>query len=151
MNFQVPASIEIEHGRLHAELDSALKAGGRIAVTAKRLALVLHPHFEKENAHVLPLLSLLGPLLRSEVAPEMRDFLELSGVLRVEMPGLLEGHRRIKEALKEMTAAALDEGLPEYIHFAEQLITHARFEEEIIYPAAWLAGEYIKAKAPVWS
>jgi hemerythrin superfamily protein len=35
---------------------------------------------------------------------------------------------------------------PDYTQFAEKLTLHAKNEEEILYPAALLVGEYIKLK-----
>ncbi len=49
-------------------------------------------------------------------------------------------------ALEQLTAAAEKEKLPEHARFAEKLTLHAKTEEEVLYPAAILVGEYIKAK-----
>jgi hypothetical protein len=42
--------------------------------------------------------------------------------------------------------AAQDEKQPEYVHFAEKLILHAQTEEEVLYPATIMLGEYVKLK-----
>jgi len=47
-------------------------------------------------------------------------------------------------ALKKLTSAAAEEKLPEPARFAEKLILHAQTEEEVLYPAAILVGEYLK-------
>jgi hypothetical protein len=36
--------------------------------------------------------------------------------------------------------------LPEHARFAEKLMFHAQTEEEVLYPAAILVGEYLKVK-----
>jgi len=36
--------------------------------------------------------------------------------------------------------------LPEHARFAEKLMLHAQTEEEVLYPAAILVGEYLKVK-----
>lgn len=38
---------------------------------------------------------------------------------------------------------------PQYAHFADKLRAHARVEEEVLYAAAILIGEYLKLKLGV--
>ena len=58
---------------------------------------------------------------------------------------LLE-HKQIVGTLKNLTEAARFEGKDEFIHFADNLILHAQTEEEVLYPASILVGEYLKLK-----
>ena len=44
-------------------------------------------------------------------------------------------------------AAAQAENRPEFARFAEKLILHARTEEEVLYPAAILVGEWLQRTA----
>ena len=53
-------------------------------------------------------------------------------------------HRGIIEALAQLVKAAEEEQRPEAIAFAEKLPLHAATEEEVLYPAALLVGEYLK-------
>ena len=46
--------MEEEHEELHAELAKATKMRGKVGEAAKKVAEVLHPHFEKENEIALP-------------------------------------------------------------------------------------------------
>jgi len=59
---------------------------------------------------------------------------------------MLAEHQEIVTALGTLTSAALDEGHNEYARFAQKLILHARTEEEVLYPATILLGEYLKLK-----
>lgn len=61
-------------------------------------------------------------------------------------------HDELHEALVLATRAggrtgeaARAEGHPEHVHFAEKLVLHAKTEEEVLYPATILLGEYLKA------
>jgi hypothetical protein len=36
---------------------------------------------------------------------------------------------------------------PEYVHYAEKLKRHAQTEEDVLYPAALLAGQYLQLKS----
>lgn len=151
MIFKIPTALRQEHQELHRELDKALKSGGRITPAAKELARILHPHFEKEEAFVLPPLGLLLPLMQGQAAPEMKDFIPLAERVYSDFSGLLEDHLHVRAALKHLVDEALDENRPEFVLFAARLAEHARVEEEVFYPASWMVGEYLKARAPVWS
>ncbi len=151
MIFKIPAALRQEHQELHRELDKALKSGGRITPAAKELARILHPHFEKEEAFVLPPLGLLLPLMQGRAAPEMKDFIPLAEKVYSDFSDLLEDHLQVRAALKHLINEALDENRPAFVLFAARLAEHIRMEEEVIYPASWMVGEYLKARAPVWS
>jgi hypothetical protein len=43
-------------------------------------------------------------------------------------------------ALRGLSAAAKKEKKTEYVHFASQLIQHAKTEEEVLYPASILVA-----------
>jgi len=59
---------------------------------------------------------------------------------------MLNEHKTIVEALKELIKIAGRENKKEAETFAEKLILHAQTEEEVLYPASILIGEYIKLK-----
>jgi len=55
-------------------------------------------------------------------------------------------HKAIVIELHKLVEAAKNENRPEYVLFAEKLKLHAQTEEEVLYPAAILIGEYLKLK-----
>ncbi len=55
--------------------------------------------------------------------------------------------RPIVEALDTLTASATEEAHSEIAAFARKLIHHAITEEQVMYPAALLVGEYVRAKS----
>ena len=59
---------------------------------------------------------------------------------------MLEEHKRIRAATEKLPAAARDEKAAMHEQFAEALASHARTEEEILYPAAILVGDIIRAR-----
>jgi len=76
----------------------------------------------------------------------MADVFALTDRLEAELPGMLAEHLQIKAALGDLVAAANAEKKPEYARFAEKLMSHARTEEEVLYPAALLVGRYLKLR-----
>lgn len=146
MKFEIPHPLKAEHEELHAELAEATKAGGIIGEAAKGVAEVLHPHFLKEEEYALPPLGLLSVLARGQVAPEMREALTMTDRLKAELSEMLEEHKAIVASLGILTDAAKKETKMQYARFAEKLILHAKTEEEVLYPAAILVGEYLRMR-----
>jgi hypothetical protein len=66
--------------------------------------------------------------------------------LRAELPQMLAEHKLVVGALRRLAAAAKQEKKPEAARFAEALRLHALSEEQILYPAALLVGECIRAR-----
>ncbi|NLD05065.1 MAG: hypothetical protein GX672_04075 [Synergistaceae bacterium] len=146
MKIENPHSLKVEHEELHAELVEATKAGGATGEAAKAVAKVLHHHFLKEEEYAMPPLGLLSVLAHGQVTPEMREVLTMTDRLKAELPEMLAEHEAIVAALKVLTDASKKENKMQYVHFAEKLTLHAKTEEEVLYPASILVGEYIKLK-----
>ena len=144
MKLEIPQSLKIEHEALHSTLVKATKVAGATGEAARAVAVALHPHFVKEEQLALPALALLAPLARGQLTPEMREVVLLTDRLRTELPQMLAEHRAIVAALDKLVEAARADGHTQYADFAEELKLHARTEEEVMYPAAVLVGEYIK-------
>jgi hypothetical protein len=144
--FQIPTALKAEHDKLHADLAAATKLPGRTGEAARRVADVLHEHFVSEEAFALPPLALLAPVAEGRVTADMRSVVELTDRLKAEMPRMLSEHQAIVTALEQLGRAAAAEGHSEVSRFVDELTAHARTEEQVLYPAAILVGEFIKLK-----
>ena len=141
-----PGSSKAEHGELRETLWRAEKAGGRTGEAAVAVMKVLFPHMFMEERYAAPPLKLLPLLARGEVTPDMRSILPRVDRLKAEMPRMLEDHRLIVLALRDLMRAATEEKLPEYVQIASKIIAHAENEEQVLYPAAILVGEYVRLR-----
>lgn len=144
MSLSIPESLKKEHDELHSELARAIQAGGKVGEAAKVVAELLHPHFLKEEEYALPALGLLRALAEGKRPSEAAPVLALTEKLKAELPEMLQEHRTIVAALGKLIDAAKQENRIEHAHFAEKLMLHAQTEEEVLYPAAVLVGEYLK-------
>ena len=144
MQFKIPKPLTKEHEELHAELVKATKEGGKLGEAARVVAKLLHLHFVKEEDYALPPLGLLSQLAEGKLNPEMKDVLRMTDRLKAEFQEMLGEHRAIVEALRNLAEVAQKEGKEEYRRFAEKLALHAQTEEQVLYPAAILIGEYLK-------
>lgn len=146
MDLIIPGSIEQEHVELHQQLEELTALEGKTGKKAKRVAELLDPHFEKEEELALPQLGLLVELSNGNIPEEIDRILVMSEKLKRELPRMLEEHKEITAALEELKDVAEEEDNKEAIEFADKLILHAKTEEEVMYPAAVLIGEFLKQK-----
>jgi hypothetical protein len=142
----IPEPIRIEHQAIHGALVQATKAPGRTGEAAKELAAVLHPHFVREEEIALPPLGLLEPLSKGQRPEGMDAVLEMTDALKRELPRMLEEHTRIHAAVEKLRAAAREERVASAEKLADDLALHAQTEEQVLYPAAILVGDLIRAR-----
>ena len=138
-----PGSSKSEHADLREMLWRAEKAGGRTGAAAVEVMKVLFPHMFLEERYAVPPLKLLPLLARGELTPDMKAMLPRVDKLKAEMPRMLEDHRLIVLAVRNLLRAATEESHSEYVQVASKIIAHAQHEEDVLYPAAILVGEYI--------
>ena len=142
----IPQSLQTEHTAIHEALAKATRAPGPVGAAAQELAAVLGPHFTRENEIALPPLGLLAALAAGEKPAGMEEALAMSDALRKELPRMLQEHTKIRAATEKLRVVAQKEKASAYEHFAEELLLHARSEEEVLYPAAILVGDVIRAR-----
>lgn len=146
MELATPAPLQAEHAELHATLAKAIEEPGAVGEAAREVARLLHPHFVREEEFALPPLALLAKVARQGVSADMAQVLPMTRRLKAELPTMLEEHAGIVRALEKLRAAAQAARRTEYEHFADALVLHARTEEEVLYPAAILLGEFVESR-----
>ena len=142
----IPQSLQTEHKAIHDALAEATQVPGPVGAAARELAAVLGSHFTRENEIALPPLGLLAALAAGEKPAGMEEALAMSDALRKELPRMLQEHTQIRAATEKLRVVAQREKASAYEQFAEELALHARTEEEVLYPAAILVGDVIRAR-----
>jgi hypothetical protein len=143
---RIPESVQAEHEAIARELARAIELPGAVGAAARELAAVLEPHFQREEEIALPPLGLLAPLAAGQTPPEAAEALAMSDALRSELPRMLAEHQRIRAAVDRLRTVARAEDAVAAVELADELALHARTEEEVLYPAAVLVGELIRAR-----
>lgn len=146
IKIEIPRSVQTEHDAIHGTLKEATGAMGRVGQAAQALAKVLHPHFVREEEIALPPLGLLSRLAGGDFTGEMTDILPIVDALKRELPQMLEEHKAIRAAVENLRVAARADAADKYERLANDLALHAQTEEEVLYPAAILVGEIIRAR-----
>ena len=145
---KTPASLAGEHEELHEVLARASRESGVLGRAAEELERTLAPHFRREEEIATPPLGLLVRLTREDPTADMRAVLPMTQALERELPQMLKEHERIGEAAAKFRAAAEAAHREDYVRFSDELMAHAREEEEILYPASVLVGRYVARTAP---
>lgn len=143
---QIPRALKIEHEELHGEMTRAEQAGGKTGDAAKAVMKVLYPHILLEEEFAMPPLGLLPFLSSGNVTPDMAEVLSKTEMLKAELPRMLDEHKLIVETLTNLTKAATSEEKTRFAQFGRRMILHAQTEEQVLYPAAILIGEYVKLR-----
>jgi hypothetical protein len=143
----VPSSIKQEHehllGQMHA-FTLYQDSTGRVAL---KLDSLMQHHFQEEEDFVLPPLGHL-PLLASGAMPAQSEaMIGLTEKLKSQLIHLSVEHQMIKAYMGELKQAAVRDNHPEITEFEKELHKHATSEEEVLFPAAILVGEYLKLKS----
>ncbi len=145
---RIPASIRAEHAEIHAALEEATRVPGPVGAAAKQLAAVLHQHFVREEQVAQPPLGLIAPLSSGAAISDAAasEALAMTDTLRREMPRMLQEHVLIRAAVEKLREAAHAAQATAQEELAAALALHAQTEEEVLYPAALLVGDVLRAR-----
>ena len=144
--FAVPEPLRLQHDEMRQELARAVAEGGGTGRAAEAVIEALRPHVAKEEDFGLPALGLLRHLVAGRVAPVMRGVTVMTDRLKVQYEQMLRDHEAIVTAVNDLAEAAKQERKLEYVAFSRKLLLHMQTEEEVLYPAAILVGEYLILK-----
>jgi iron-sulfur cluster repair protein YtfE (RIC family) len=139
----IPPALKQEHENLQANLESATSEPGALGQVARDLARVVQPHFMREEELVYPALGLLPALVEGRITQDMAEVLVKTQRLKDALPEMFSEHRKIRDGLEKLRAAAVAASRPTYERFADALIDHIDTEEEVLYLAAIVVGEHV--------
>jgi len=144
LGLQIPESLRLRHEAFQAEFTQATKESGKVGDAARAIEKLATAHFPKAKDAFAPL-SLLPRLADGTVTAEERvESIKMAEKLRTGLPKSHGEHRELVAGLKKLAEAAKEEGKTDYVRFAERLTLHIQEEEEVLYPAVLLIGEYVK-------
>jgi len=144
MPLGIPEAMEQEHEELHRELRMAIKMPGAVGNAARKVADVLHPHFERENELALPVIGVARELVEDKTSPDFPKALGLCEKFKAEYGRMLQEHVEIVKALDELEKVARKSKKKTVVDFARRLRLHAKTEEDLTYPAVLMAGRILR-------
>jgi hypothetical protein len=143
----IPLSLLDEHAEIVMSLRSAIEAGGAVAAAARDVLEIVEPHMRHEQELALAPLRLLPRLADGEVTADMTPLIAVTDRLRAGIPALRKEHVALRRALEGLWETAWREGKPEYAFVAQRINRHITVDEEVLFPAALLVGNYLRLSA----
>jgi len=141
MPLSAPASLEKEHQEIWQLLMGVQNLSGKTGSIAEKLAMDLKSHIDREESLALPLLGILRDLVNAKLTnASTRRASSIYVKFEKEYPGMLHGHRELYKMLERLKKVGAEEGHLTAVRFAEAVEKHSQEEEEVLYPAALLAG-----------
>jgi len=137
---EIPESIREEHEEIFSGLRRLANTGGGTGKAVRELLEVLEPHFEKEDEIAMPLLGAVARISNGQTQKGLDEVISLQSRLAEGLPSMLAEHRAIGERIAKTRDAAEKEKNMEALSLLTGLQHHAKMEEEVLYPAAMLAG-----------
>ena len=148
MPLSAPPSMEKEHEEIWRLLMSVQQLSGKTGIIAERLSRDLKEHIDKEESLALPLLGILRDIADDKLKNSVAKRASLLGSkLQREYPGMLHGHKELYTILERLKKVGAEEGHLTAVRFAEVLEAHSKQEEEVLYPAAIVAGQMASKRA----
>ncbi len=151
MPLTAPPTLEKEHEEIWKLLMEVQHLSGKTGSLAEKLAKDLKLHIDKEETLALPLLGILRDLVNGKLgSATAKRASQIYQKLEKEYPRMLHGHKELHKILERLKKAGEEEGHLTAVRFADVLEKHSQEEEEVLYPAAVLAGriasQRVKAK-----
>ncbi len=148
MTLSRPPSVERVHQELLQFLIAVRRLPGKTGTCAEEVAKYLQPHLDREDECELPLLGLLQDLAAGTLTLAVaRQGSKVYARLKEEYPRMSAEHRELFKLIEQLKTAGMEEGHLTAVRFAETMERHAQDEEELLYPAALLAGRLASERA----
>lgn len=142
----MPASIKAEHESLLYQIRTFAQFPDSTGIVAKKLQELMEHHFSEEENYVLPQLGLLDGLTRAELPQESDEIIKLTEQFKSQRQHISAEHQMIKAHLNELSNAA-EYNSHDIKSFLLEVEKHAALEEEILFPASILVGDYLAIKS----
>lgn len=144
----IPQSEQLEHQDTMAELTALSHRRGPIGEAATKALELYKAHVQRENAYILPPLSLLPMLADGKVTPDMAWALPMIDRVKAEHEEIFQEHTKITDAMSALHAAGQHAHDQHVQDFAEAAVADSLNDLEILEPTVLLIGEYLRSKLP---
>jgi hypothetical protein len=98
---------------------------------------------DREEELVYPTLACLPDIVNGRLGMDASVVVGAARRLKETLPQMLAEHRAVRDALEKLRSAAVSASRPTYERLADSLVDHFDTEEEVLYFAAILVGEFV--------
>lgn len=142
MKIKTPKAITHGHANLRTELNEIIKNYTNLEKEIHSLNETMTQHFNKEEKYGLPPLGLLLILSDGNWELDEDTIMEMTNALNSHIAELNEEHENISKNIIELKALAEKENYIDLKKFINNLEIHMELEDQVLYPAANLIGNY---------
>ncbi|HJS54135.1 MAG TPA: hemerythrin domain-containing protein [Chitinophagaceae bacterium] len=146
---EVPLSIKKDHEYLLDQIHKITLFQDSAGNVAIKLNELMQHHFKEEEEFVLPPLGLLTSLASGKMPEQSSRVIQLTDKISSQLTHLNAEHQFIRAYMDELKKADPIGSHPEILVLEKELHQHANLEEEVLFPAAILIGEYLKLKVTI--
>ncbi len=136
--------LDHEHEMLLEELDEVSRRNGRIGQLYSEVLGLFKPHLAEEKETIVPLLKYNKDRLEEFENKDVENLKQASARFESHFDRMISEHREISRKLNEILDELRTDPDEGALHLAHELIHHVELEEEILYPAAFAAGDLIE-------
>jgi hypothetical protein len=144
----VPQSLRLEHDDTLHQLTVLSHRPGPVGVEARKALAVFKEHLQREEAFILPPLTLLPDLASGKVSPDMKWAIEMADRTKAEREKTYQQHTQITDAMNALLAAARKAHDTAAADFAQSAVADSLNDLELLEPMTIVIGDYLKTKLP---
>ena len=144
MRPKTPKALLSGHEKLFNDMESIASIGGALGEKAKLLSDISRPHFKREEEFALPPLSLLLALSEGNWKIESKTAIKMVDELEAKLTQMKGEHDAIGKVLDNIKNLAENENNQKVKQFVDDLNLHIELEEQVLYPATILIGDYLR-------
>ena len=145
---EIPQSLRVEHEATLQQLGALARRSGPVGVSARKALDLFKKHLQREEAYILPPLTLLPLLADGTVSPDMKWAIAMADHVRAEREQIFQEHTQITDAMNDLAGAAQKAHDTAALDFARAAVADSLNDIELIEPMTLVVGEYLKAKFP---
>jgi hypothetical protein len=144
----IPQSLRLEHDNTLQQLSTLTKHRGAVGVEARKALELFKQHLQREEAFILPPLTLLPLLADGKVSPDMKWAIAMADRVKAEREQTYQQHTQITDAMNSLAEAARKAHDAAALEFAQGAVADSLNDMELIEPMSIVIGDYLKAKLP---
>lgn len=140
----IPQSQRVEHTETLERLALLAKHKGPVGVEAQKAMALFKKHYAREEAYILPPLTLLPVLADGKITPDMAWALAMCDRVKADEAEIYQEHTEVTTAANALYAAGLAAHDHEAIEFAKAAVTDSLNDLELLEPTVLLIGEHLR-------
>jgi hypothetical protein len=143
MNHPIPQSQKVEHAETLERLAILSKHPGAVGVQARKAMALFKRHYAREEAYILPPLTLLPELADGKITPDMAWAVAMCDRVKADQAEIFQEHTDVTTAANALYAAGMAAHDKQAIEFAKAAVTDSLNDMELLEPMVMVIGEHL--------